>query len=791
MSGALRRVREAIALNGFWVPLHFQDTALPAITIPAAVVVLAPHDHVRALAVVIASMSMLAMIVPPFAGAASDALRRRGVPRRTLIWGGAALDIISLVTLANVHSAGAFLLFVLLATMGANISLAAYQAMIPDVVPPEQWGFASGIRNVMTLLGVILGFAVAAKTTIPTTFIGVAVAIGVFAVTLLAQSEAPVSDEVKERPAHISDWHDFSVVFFARLFLAFGLALLMTYVLYFFRDILHVTNAPAATAYVGFASLGGAIVAGIYLGWLSDRVKRKTVVALCGIPMTIAAAGFAALPYEHWMYGFAVLFGIGFGGIMSTGWALAIDSVPKMRDVARDLGIWGIAQNAPQVVAPLAGGAVLAAFNNTQAGYQALFYGAAACFAIGSITVLAVGRRPVVPWWGHPLRVLSASSVWATVHLQNRVRSWGHVPRKRPPALIISNHQIDLDLMEPFAVFILTSAPSNPVVSVSARLMYEPGFMAMRLPSLWRPLHNVNFGWMFEGLGMLPVENELQSRSIARWAYAVQRKHGVLPLAQIFKAPVLEANGLQNLSSDDLFKSEIFEKGQAVQARLSDLQTAYRKEAFDEMRAGVDADLQRIDAALDRGATLYITPEGDYPSDGKMMPFRGIWDRVAPRVRAIYLCAISYDPFRTGKFSQLYRIVPLADRERAVDELKTARPVTVSALLALWLHGRNQPFTASEAQAAVAAALAALPDDLFVDPELRADPPACTLDALEGMKKLRILRSERGAFALNPVRRHPRFEHTADIIEQQANFLSETLEAARPPGPNEQGRKTG
>ncbi len=783
MNRLLKKIGRAVALNGFWVPLQFQDTALPAITIPAAVAVLQPQRHVQALAQVLALMSLLAMIVPPVAGALSDYLRRRGVPRRALIWGGGAVDMVSLILLANMHSFGGFVLFVLLATFGANICLAAYQAMIPDVVPKEQWGAVSGIRNVATLIGVILGFAVAAGTTTPTTFIGVAVAIGVGAVVLLAQPERRLVNQDEEEHAHVSDWHDFTVVFIARFFLAFGLALLMTFVLYFFRDILHVGNPSAGTAFVGFASLAGAIVSGIYLGWLSDRVPRKTIVALCGIPMTLAAAGFATFPEEHWMYAFGVLFGIGFGGIMSTGWALAIDSVPKLRDVARDLGIWGIAQNAPQVVAPLAGSAVLGAFNNSETGYRVLFFSAAVFFALGSAVVLGVGTRPILPWWGTIAQLLSGITVWCLQHAQTRVRSWGKLPYRRPPSIIIANHQIEMDLMEPFACFILGSAIWNPTVSASAKLMYEPGFMARRIPWMRRFARNANFGWLFAGLGLFQLENELQTRSLARWSFAVERRHGRTLLSQIFKPAFVEAHNLQRVSTADLFSPQWSDKAQMIQAKWTDLQTAYRKELFEEMRAGVELDLARFEDVLKRGATLFLTPEGEYPSDGKMLPFRGIWDRLAPLATQIYLCAISYDPLRTGKFRQLYRVVPANGTQRAREELAAARPVTASAVLAQWLCSRDpqeSAFSAADAVAAVRSSLAALPKDLFVEPELRRDPQACVHDALRAMVQLRILEAGAdGSYRLGEKRTHPEFPHTADILEQQRNFLDETVAAAK------------
>jgi MFS family permease len=787
---ALRRTWRALALNGFWVPLHFQDTALPAIAIPSAVANLVPHDHVRALALVLALMSLLAMIVPPVAGGISDALRRRGVPRRMLIWLGAAIDMGCLVTLANVHGYWPFVTFLLLATLGANISLAAYQAMIPDVVPQEQWGMESGIRNIATLVGVILGLAVAAGTPVPTTFIGVAVAAGVGAVLLLGQPEDAAGEHTEER-AHVSDWHDFTIVFIARLFLAFGMALLMTFVWYFFRDILHVRNASHGTAFVGFASLAGAIASGVYLGWLSDRVSRKLVVALCGIPMTLAAAGFAAYPNEHWMYGFAVLFGIGFGGIMSTGWALAIDSVPKLRDVARDLGIWGIAQNFPQVIAPLAGGAILTAYANSEQGYRVLFFAAAACFAAGSTVVLGVGARPVVPWWGTPLRILAAFFVWSLTHAQNRVRSWGRFPAHCGGSLIVANHQIEIDLMEPMATFVLTAGWRTPVLTASAKLMYEPGFLAMRLPRLRRLLHGANFGWLFEGLGLLPLENELHSRSIARWAWAVERRHGVLKLSEVFKPAFMQESGLPDLTTRELFSTRWFARAQQVTARLSDLQVAYRKEEFDDMRAGVEQDMERIERALARGASFFVTPEGDYPASGKMLPFRGIWPRLHPRVKRVFLCAVAYDPFRGRRLSQLYRIVELRDRDRVVEELKAARPVTTSALLAPWLLDQGGVFTLADALAAARRLLADLPMSLFVDPELRGTPERCVREALAGLCGLAIVSKRTNGFMLTDNRQHPDFPGS-DVLEFEANVLGETIAAVRETsGPTTLGRLTG
>jgi MFS family permease len=769
---------KSVLINAFWVPLHFQDTALIAISVPAALLTLAPRDHVRVFAVMAALVSFVSMIVPPIAGAISDRLRLRGVPRRIPIIIGAALDVACLLMMAEVHTLGLFMTFLLLATLGANVSLAAYQALIPDVVPQASWGVVSGVRSVAMVVGTVVGIGVAAGTYPSSTFIGIAVGIGLGALTLFAVGEHVIPDQPEEH-AHISDWHDFTIVFLARAFLAFGLALLMTFVLYFFRDILHAANPSGSTGLVAAASLVGAIGSGIFLGWLSDRVSRKIVVALCGIPMAMAAAGFGLVPQQNWMFVFAALFGVGFGGIMSTGWALAMDSIPQLRDVARDLGIWGIAQNFPAVIAPLAGGWILAAYGGTLGGYQVLFFTAAGSFLLGSLVVLAVGKHPLIPWWGVPLRIASGMSMLSYLRSAYRIRFWGKLSPKRGPALVIANHQIDLDLMHEIASFVLRGGWGKPVLCACAKLMYEPGFMAVRIPWLWRVLKNVNLGWLFEGMGLLPLENELQSRSIGRWAWGAQRRHGILPLAEIFKPAVLESTGFAGLKTDDLFTSQYFKKAQETYVRLSDLVVAYRKEAFDEMKAGVEQDLQRIENALRRGATFLVTPEGEYTTTGLMLPFRGIWDRLLPVVEDVYVTGISYDPFVGKRLAQYYRIVLASGKAAALDELKAARPVTVSALISEWLVSRSGSFTEDEAASAIAARAASLPRELFIEPRLARNPRGMAVRAVRRMAQLGILERTGGRYALGSKRTHPQFPGVEDIVTFQARFFGQTLEGLR------------
>ncbi len=306
--------------------------------------------------------------------------------------------------------------------------------------------------------------------------------------------------------------------------------------------------------------------------------------------------------------------------------------------------------------------------------------------------------------------------------------------------------------------------------------MYEPGFMAVRVPWLWRAFYNVNLGWLFEGMGLLPLENELQSRSLARWAWDAQRRNGCLPLDELFKPALVERLQLHGLSTRELFGIRWFNRAQSTYVRLSDLQVKYRKEAFDATRAGVERDLARIEEALRRGATFYVTPEGDYSTDGAMLPFRGIWDRLSPHVRSVYLVAISDDPFVGRRLSQIYRVVLLRSKDTVVEELQAARPVTTSALLSEWLVQHSKPFRAQEAVRAVEQRLQTLPPELFVDPELRRKPGAQVRAALRNLSGQGILREQAGDFTLTEHRRHPKFPNTQDAVAFQARFFAQTLE---------------
>jgi len=386
-------LRASVILNALWVPLFIQDTVLMLIAVPAVLLRLDPREHTHALALITSAVSVVPMVVLPVAGALSDSWRKRGGSRRAAVLLGIAVDLVALAMLPSAQSVASLSALMIVATVGFNVAFAAYSAMLPEIVPRSAWGAASGVRGVAVLIGTLAGFGIGAVASPGAVFVITAVAMALGALTLWPIREQ--SSLASGERAVVRDWHDFALVFAARAWIALGLSLLYTFVFYFFSDILKIHDAPAGTAFVGTFGLLGAVLSSVFLGILSDRFPRKWVVAASGIPMTLAAIGFAAVPRVEYILGFAVLFGLGYGGLNAVGWALAIDAMPALGDIGRDLGIWGIAQNLPAVIAPFIGYSLLARFGGGVDGYRALFAAAALSFLIGSLVTLGVrGRRP-------------------------------------------------------------------------------------------------------------------------------------------------------------------------------------------------------------------------------------------------------------------------------------------------------------------------------------------------------------------------------------------------------------
>ncbi len=358
-----------------------------------------------------------------------------------------------------------------------------------------------------------------------------------------------------------------------------------------------------------------------------------------------------------------------------------------------------------------------------------------------------------------------------------RVRQWGRLPANRGATVLITNHQhMDEGEMITARTFLLH--PWKPLVMCNSRRTFETGFIAARLPWSARFTRSVNLSALWDCFSILPVENHLFSRPLISLAEELRSAHGDLSVDAILPSETLAALGLTGRSLGDLWKLENFMKAQAW-IKIAKLKQPYRREVLENLRAVNERDLAGIVERVRAGATFYVTPEGDFSRDGRMHPMRnGIVGALAP-LADLWLCAVAYDPFRTGRLSMLYRVIRYGGVADVGTSLAAARPVANSALLAAFFSEAPETFANADAVRAVRARIDAIGDDIFVDPDVRRDPEAAVLDALAALLKRRTLVVDGEGYRLTAYRSDPRFPHVPDMIAFQRNMLDETLASAK------------
>jgi len=288
-----------------------------------------------------------------------------------------------------------------------------FNAVIPELVPVEQRGRASGMMGFMQLgAQLVIGvFALAASVflkgnsvlAIYAFLILISIAFAWWASQTIKGSEPlPLEEKVSHEnifKAWLSPWKskDFCWVWFTRFLTAVGFYLVVTYLLFFLKDIVFhgdPTKADEAEKMVKVLglvmSLSGAIGSVIAGRW-ADTWGRKKVIYVAGTIMAATLIPPIIYPVASIMVGVALMFGFGYGAYLSADWALASDILPNKGQEGTDMGVWHASVPSTQIIAGLLGG-LIGAMNAGSAGsgFRAAFAFAAAALFVGSILVRQV-----------------------------------------------------------------------------------------------------------------------------------------------------------------------------------------------------------------------------------------------------------------------------------------------------------------------------------------------------------------------------------------------------------------
>ena len=147
---------EYLTINSYWLGMGFVTVSLTPVIMPYLVQQFVPEALKNTYYGGLRSAGLIvAILVQPLAGMLSDRSTLRWGRRRPFILVGTLLDLVFLALVAVSGSFWMLLIAVLFLQFSSNIAHGAYQGLIPDLVPEDQRGKASGVMAVMQLLPVL------------------------------------------------------------------------------------------------------------------------------------------------------------------------------------------------------------------------------------------------------------------------------------------------------------------------------------------------------------------------------------------------------------------------------------------------------------------------------------------------------------------------------------------------------------------------------------------------------------------------------------------------------------
>ena len=395
------------ALSAFWFGMNFLWIPLTTNLLQSQVDQVVPRDlQNTAIGVAIGVGGLLAVTVPPLVGAWSDRMHTRFGRRRPIMVAGTLLTLPGLALMATAGSYVQILVGIVIIQFFFNAAGAAYAGIIPDVVPAQQFGKASGYLATMTQLGiaggnglaVVLGSnriiylaftVVIVATLVPTIW----AARGEGTTPVEIPPKRPLGETVAEflRPLHEGD---FAWVVFTRLMISAGITTVLYNLHNFFRDVVLGPSQSSDTFTPEWLliTVATAVPFGFFGGLISDRLgRRKLFVYVSGAAQGLVAVVFillypTSIPF---VLALGVAYGVGYGLYYAVDWALACDTLPDKSKSAKDMGIFHIALTLPQALIPFLGGPLIDALNGPHGngGYRVVFAAGIVFLALGTVFV--------------------------------------------------------------------------------------------------------------------------------------------------------------------------------------------------------------------------------------------------------------------------------------------------------------------------------------------------------------------------------------------------------------------
>lgn len=397
-----RAIWHLFAINAYWIGLSFMWNSLHVTILPAVLLNYIPDTHKNTWLGLLTFFGLIiAMLVQPLSGAVSDHWQAKLGRRRPLMWLGTAGDLVFLAIMGFIGGLPALFIGYIGLQTTSNVAHGPAQGLIPDLVPAEKLGLASGIKTAFDMAGIVIssllmGFLISAKDADPRLSVSVIILMLVVfgLITLVFSKEqstvSPIRNHIEPRKL-FKEVFDFKVVgnrhywqlILSRFLYLVGIYGFQSFAQYFIRDKFPDRDPIVFTQFVMGSFVVVLIIFSLVAGVLSDKRGRKKLLYLSSVIGAIGAVLliFASTSAELLIYG--SIMGVGLGIFLSVNWAFANDMAPQ-GDAGKYMGLTNIATAGSAAVARLEG-PMTDLLNNAAPGQ---WWGWTALFAVSALLML-------------------------------------------------------------------------------------------------------------------------------------------------------------------------------------------------------------------------------------------------------------------------------------------------------------------------------------------------------------------------------------------------------------------
>jgi MFS family permease len=275
-------------------------------------------------------------------------------------------------------------------------------AFIPDRYPRNRRGRASAVLGAGALVGgasgtVLAGSASDQLSLAYTTLGGCVVAATVlFAVVVKDPPTGYVRGRGVRRPPLADRWSlgrtgssDFRWAFVSRFLFTLGYSLVSVLQLYILSDYIGVPEGEAdslvgTTTAITFGTT--LLSAGLVGPWSDRSGGRRNFLVAASLILIAALATPLQMPTVTGVILASAIEGVGFGIYLACGTALVVDVLPRADLPGQTLGIYNVATNIPQALAPSAAAMIVAMSGE----YRALYVSAIVGVALSTLALVRV-----------------------------------------------------------------------------------------------------------------------------------------------------------------------------------------------------------------------------------------------------------------------------------------------------------------------------------------------------------------------------------------------------------------